>query len=261
MPKLKPLNADSLARQRDEIDIRLQELKKVVRRQKRRHKGAKKPTKQDVNDAVSIFMIGGSWPLVRTWFAWRHVTDTKVLDQALDDVRKKCPDDAVPVPSATGSGQAGASIFDPESNARVKKFLQEHNLHGWLETQNVDRGIAPGTAQVWKRRLADGVETPKLASTRKGQLQWLRRWRLRWDVKIGSVAQREQVPDDVARLKASGWKLIRPLFIRGEALGHYTCGAQGIRKSGRIMAAVLVPQTIFLSCTGPRKRHLFFHSG
>ncbi len=86
---------------------------------------------------------------------------------------------------------------------KAARFLKEYKLASWVETRNVREGIAPLTTFVTKQALAHGCLEPEPTSTTgKGNKQWLRRWRRRWDITLGHIAAREHVPPAEARQKA-----------------------------------------------------------
>lgn len=87
-------------------------------------------------------------------------------------------------------------------------FLQEQRLHAWVEQQNTEKGIAPAALTVLQVRSdllppssagpTGEVHEPK----HRSRLQWLRRWRMRWGINLGSIAGREKVPVQDAQEKA-----------------------------------------------------------
>jgi hypothetical protein len=78
-------------------------------------------------------------------------------------------------------------------------FVDESKLEGWVREQNMEKGIAPASTVVWNQRerqlnanLEEGLPKPRPAK-QKHRLQWVRRWRLRWRIKMGKIAAREYV--------------------------------------------------------------------
>lgn len=74
--------------------------------------------------------------------------------------------------------------------AEVEKYCSEHALHEWVVKVNVDLGVSPATgvllSELDKRGMA-GSSNKFGGQKRKyrSSLQFLRRWRRRWSVKLG----------------------------------------------------------------------------
>ena len=85
------------------------------------------------------------------------------------------------------------------------RFLKECRLAKWVETRNMEQGIAPVVSLVAQEARATNCLPPEPESTKhKCQLQWLRRWRRRWNITMGSIPAREHIPPEEARRKACG---------------------------------------------------------
>ena len=79
----------------------------------------------------------------------------------------------------------GADAKKKWALAKARRFLAECNLDIWVERQNMKKGITPMSSLVLEKgrnelRIA-GIAS---ARTRKGGLQWLRRWRRRCGVRL-----------------------------------------------------------------------------
>jgi hypothetical protein len=89
----------------------------------------------------------------------------------------------------------------------ARSFLDAATLHACVTEQNFEKGLAP-TSRALLHLLRREAAAPSSTSTpcrrRQSQFQWLRRWRRRWRVKLGRIAAREHIPDDVAHAKAPG---------------------------------------------------------
>ena len=103
----------------------------------------------------------------------------------------------------------------------ARRFLEEQSLHDWVAHKNEYLGIAPSTTLVLDQRAAlrEGLNTKYLGTvknkSKKGKLQWLRRWRARWDLRLGSIAARERVPPADSKFKvvwATGYQKTRAPF-------------------------------------------------
>ena len=84
------------------------------------------------------------------------------------------------------------------------RFLKECHLAKWVETRNMEQNIAPLVSLVAHEARATICLPPEPTSTKvRSQLQWLRRWRKRWNVTLGCIAAREHIPPEEGRRKAS----------------------------------------------------------
>ena len=85
---------------------------------------------------------------------------------------------------------------------RAATFLQEFDLHRWVQGLNEDCGVAPSTTSVWSHWVTlretagevPGVGAERRARSRKHQLQWVRRWRERWLVRYRAVPTGAALP-------------------------------------------------------------------
>lgn len=108
--------------------------------------------------------------------------------------------------------------------AQGQKFLAELDLHSWVRGQNTEKGLAPSNKALWRRWAAtvDGQEPldaascrEPLASSSRGQRQWLRRWKRRWDVCKGRFKTGDKLPLEFLRAKVckrnlQGTQISRP---------------------------------------------------
>ncbi len=83
---------------------------------------------------------------------------------------------------------------------------EERELLDWVTALNVEKGITPTRAEVWRRwRRRHAVETTASGSRRekrRGQ-QWVRRWRKRWKVIIGKAMPGPGLDVETLRAKAN----------------------------------------------------------
>jgi hypothetical protein len=90
-----------------------------------------------------------------------------------------------------------------EENRLASKFLRDYQLYKWVAQANTQSVIAPVTRVVADEAsklkcFAHGKDvTPK----RKHQKQWLRRFRTRWNMSLGSFAVREFVSEEEGKSK------------------------------------------------------------
>ena len=122
------------------------------------------------------------------------------------------------------------------------RFLKECHLAKWVETTNMKQNIAPLVSLVAHEARATNCLRPQPTSTKmKSQLQWLRRWRKRWNVSLGCIAAREHIPPEEGQRKASLFDMIcdgssfrlvfgSVFFIdRTQNRGHYMAAVWGPR--------------------------------
>ena len=126
-------------------------------------------------------------PLLRGWYAQLLLTSTVA---------------AVLVPS-TRVGRTAVM--------QARTFLQELDLHQWVDVANKTQGIAPMSSIMLERAAQSGASTnqsPLLreSSLRKSNLQWLRRWRRRWGVGLGALRPRDTLPPAECVRKAAKLK-------------------------------------------------------
>ena len=89
--------------------------------------------------------------------------------------------------------------------SRARKFLVESDLERWVDRQNVERGITPHSAVVLEEAhtLSLGRRVPvQRRRKKKHAYQWLRRWRMKWAVRLTSVPPNEILPVPVLQEKA-----------------------------------------------------------
>lgn len=107
---------------------------------------------------------------------------------------------------------APANETERRQLARARKFLAEASLHDWVAGLNTTQGIAPVSGVVLRelerRRSEEGAEALVQANSRRGQLQWLRRWRGRWRVSLARLQPGDRLPPEECARKAAS--LIHP---------------------------------------------------
>ena len=104
------------------------------------------------------------------------------------------------------------SILSPETAAnqrtlqKARRFLEEWRLHQWVDDANQRIQIAPSSSVMLQQAVckSSAVEVSSLVtatSDRKSKMQWLRRWRRRWDVNLGTFAARDTLPPALCQKK------------------------------------------------------------
>ena len=95
-----------------------------------------------------------------------------------------------------------ASAKNTAKARTAERFLKEFRLATWVETRNMEQSIAPVVSLVAQEARAINCLPPQPTSTKhKSQLQWLRRWRRRWNISLGCMPARERIPPEEARRK------------------------------------------------------------
>lgn len=109
------------------------------------------------------------------------------------------------------------------STRTANRLLREHGLVHWVETRNLAEGIAPITSVVSKQPIFNKAPRQSACQMKyKSKKQWLRRWRLRWNISLGKIVGREQEPADVLHRKVRGPK-------KGSTFGfHFSSNSEHI---------------------------------
>lgn len=145
------------------------------------------------------------------------------LDGALHFLARSRRTHAVPADERSGTLQAASertpqgepvhptmlpgTATERQRSRRAHSRTKGSHLRGWLGRQNVGRGIAPVSSVLLEEaeglRGPDG-EGPAVAPSRKSRLQWLRRWRRLWCVRVGRVRAADRPSPDACARKATG---------------------------------------------------------
>ena len=106
-----------------------------------------------------------------------------------------------------------ASVLQPSTSAardalqKATTFVQELQLHDWVDNANRAQGIAPMSSVLIDQatgQLPSSRTKPLLyvGMRKKYKLQWLRRWRRRWRVGLGPLQPRDTLPPAECQRKA-----------------------------------------------------------
>jgi len=94
----------------------------------------------------------------------------------------------------------------PNLGRSAERFLKENHLQCWVSNLNMQHSIAPTVSLVADEAKAAGCMSSERATMKhKYQLQWLRRWRRRWNISLASIAAREHVQPEEARQKVTSF--------------------------------------------------------
>ena len=148
---------------------------------------------------------------------------------------------------------------------RARLWLQDAGLHDWIQNMNTGKGLAPVSSlvlQVRDKRRGEAGLLPARSPKQKHRLQWLRRWRCRWKIRMGRVGAADRPSPEACARKAPGWdELVGLLGGRRMRLVSVVFPDPGRRlvfrhpedrfskKGGRLVAAKRVPQEA--RCLGP----------
>ena len=186
----------ALRAQLDELSTRLRE---VNRQQIRLNKKDKRRATQK---SASTFWIlcgilrhtNGCFAAVSAFLRFKNVRGVSGEDALRDArtwwrVRSQNPE-GVSLPPAGGDALRGYLEAD--------RFLKEYDLQVWISRQNLEKGLTPSSHAVLQQctRLAGESQAGALgtsASKKKTRLQWLRRYRRRWRVRLGKVQEGEHM--------------------------------------------------------------------
>ena len=147
-----------------------------------------------------------AWLKLQTWWVNSSITP--------HELRERCVGDA---PLAEGLKKA-------------EDFLLGSRLQDWVQHQNLTKGMTPSSHAVLqqKRRFSQtGAYRPASTATkRKCKLQWLRRWRSRWSVRLATLAAREVVPAAEKQSKVHSCDSEAPL-LQNQRPGHILVPKEG----------------------------------
>ena len=194
MPRYSTVKVDDIAQKLQLVTDSLGNLAASLRVAKMTTK-TKRASPAVMKDAVAMATgTPNGCEIAELWLKFNGVVDSECIKAAMQTIRETVSHSSavrpVPAPTSTLPGPDATKF-----SHRCCKFLMEHDLMEWVETQNVQKGIAPARAQVWKQRIKKRSCTDKVSATRKGQRQWCKRWRRRWGLVTGRVQCREKLLD------------------------------------------------------------------
>lgn len=209
-----PLGGD-LRSQLDVLGKRLREVNQQLKQ------ASKKDKRRASTKGTSTFWIlcgvlrhtNGCFAAVEAYLRFKNVRGVSGED-ALRDARAwwrvKSQDTAgVSLPPAGGDALRGY--------LEAERFLKEYDLQVWISRQNLEKGMTPSSHAVLQQctRLAGESQAGALggsASQKKTRLQWLRRFRRRWRVRLGKITEGEHMSAQEKRAKVSGsfWRHCSP---------------------------------------------------
>ena len=117
-----------------------------------------------------------------------------------------------PQPRGTGALERILSPTTRGGQRRLKaatKFMKEWRLYDWIEQINLQQGIAPCSTIICRELAQEGIESNTIPACQprrhkhRSRIQWLRRWRSRWDVVMGKIYPGERMSSACAQEKAT----------------------------------------------------------
>jgi hypothetical protein len=200
-PKYSESDVDRLQRSLDALNGRLAESKEDITKKKKQARAASTSVKQSMTRAARVIMClpHGDLELAVSYLTQRAELQRKDKTAVQASLQNwfLSTDEAQRLRWSTHppTTQGKAALREAEA------FLEEWSLQNWVGKQNLEKGIAPLSGVVWsqrEKRLNAAVAAGHLPTSRpakqKHRLQWLRRWRLRWNIKLGTIQAREHVP-------------------------------------------------------------------
>ena len=89
------------------------------------------------------------------------------------------------------------------------KYVSELKLHSWVQSENMEKGIAPSSRDVLEiRRCILSSREASLSSSslppplKRKEKKWLTTWRKRWNIGVGSFGQQAILSEAVMEAKA-----------------------------------------------------------
>ena len=148
MPRYSTVKVDDIAQKLQLVTNNLGDLAESLRvaRLSTRPKRASPTVMRDAV-ALAAGTPNGS-EVAELWLSFNGVVDTECVKAAMETIRETVSHSSavrpVPAPTSTLPGPDATKF-----SHRCCKFLMEHDLMEWVETQNVQKGIAPAR---WRRR-------------------------------------------------------------------------------------------------------------
>jgi hypothetical protein len=134
---------------------------------------------------------------------WRKLAENEdgAIDSALERVRLDCS--SMSLTAAVALLKEYDVGKKKHMGEKAKRFCKEYKLKQWVEEANLSKGVTPYTQNVILEARNLGMVVADKQTKYKNQKQFLRRWRRRWQISLGSIACREGVPTHVGQAKAA----------------------------------------------------------
>ena len=114
---------------------------------------------------------------------------------------------------AIESNPVEAGLVTQLELVHIVRWLVEHSLYQWVETQNSEHGVALSRMQLVEKKALFAVPTvaPEyvrrevgrcLTDTQRSQRRWLAKFRLRWGLRLGKLKACNSLSTEEKRSKA-----------------------------------------------------------
>ena len=193
-----------LSEQMRNIGTALASLSKSLHQMRKRKRLKLQVPRQVLTACMILFCRCGDESLLLSFLKWKTAAEQEDLDRWANGVTKWREEADEGVCKLYIDGSATSSLR--RAAAQVDKFTAERSLHSWMLHQNTTLGISPDTAVVLQELPKHGLEgKPRHAEDahrkHKSSVQYLRRWRRRWDVREGNITIGEKVSLQELRAK------------------------------------------------------------
>ena len=137
-----------LLMEKKSINDRLLLLRRLLKKQKRRHRG----TKYAIKTAAKLSFCGDAEKVeTRKLFLAKHGVSNEHIAAALDRVTNK-PTSGGSAANTSDCTMEEESPTPPRLPVQNERFILEHRLTTWVDEQNFVKGIAPASNNVWSER-------------------------------------------------------------------------------------------------------------
>lgn len=186
----------TLASQEEDIRAALLGLSRDLRNIRRRTKAQASMPSQAFEASKILCCRGHADQLLFDFFQWKTSAEEARQNRWVREVilwretAEAAERTLYAAAEATGALRRAAAV--------VAKYQAERSLYGWVHQQNVTAGLTPATTVVLeelsKHGLAgEGCKTADANRKHRSHLQFLRRWRKRWNIRQGKVPVGEQL--------------------------------------------------------------------
>lgn len=251
MPPKHLAEPPSLKRALCDVEKSLAEVSNVLRNYRRRQTySTSLPNQLDQAARIILCRSKGNSAVLTEFLKHTSKRDGSIIDKHVSRLMDWYSDCSEEVRSLILDGK-GFSDAGAKANSMLDKYLKEFSLHAWVVQQNIDQGLSPCTGAVINQMISKGLAGNSRRGAReprkyRSTLQYLRRWRQRWQVSHGNIAPLEKVSQSVLQEKA----LKHLTSVDQTRFGLVSVQISGILRSktgGHIMDPILVPRYIFHS--------------
>jgi hypothetical protein len=247
----------------------LGELRRHLRNERRRTQRAGTLPDLVCQVALALLHRHQDLDLVRVWVARKTGAEREHVNAWVDTLatRYNMMSHSEKEAAFSAPGETDGS----KASRLAEEFVKELHLHNWVTRVNVECGIPPATATVLETLGERGLggssrNDPSTNRKHRSSLQYLRRWRRRWNITMSSIPSLTRVSTQELQTKAWVAHAFCPSFMCYSLSVRRTCFACPVaqasgKKGGHFLDAVLVPHTGFSLDGGTGNRAMFFVDG